>query len=170
MPTTRATKEAAQTLGVSVGTMRNWSDQYAAFLSETARPGHQPERRFTDHDITILTYIKQLRGEGMQAEQIRERLAETTFTEGEIIQQQTTIDDDKPQQTPDTALKTSPEAPEASILAVQVLDAINAQNRRIEALEHGRRDNVIMLAVGFMLALLFVLVIIGLAVLWGGFR
>jgi hypothetical protein len=31
--------------------MRNWSDQYAAYLSETARPGHVPERRFTSLKI-----------------------------------------------------------------------------------------------------------------------
>ena len=84
MPTTKTTKEAAQVLGVSVGTLRNWSDQYAGFLGESARPGHQPERRFADKDLTVFTYIKQLRAEGLQAEQIRERLAETTFQRGAL--------------------------------------------------------------------------------------
>src|SRR6478609_576215 len=110
MPTTKATKEAAQVLGVSVGTMRNWSDQYADSLSETARPGHLPERRFTDHDITTLTYIKQLRSEGLQAEQIRERLAETSFTDVEIIQQQATTEADKPQQTTELATPSATDA------------------------------------------------------------
>jgi DNA-binding transcriptional MerR regulator len=169
MPTTRATKEAAQMLGVSVSTMRNWSDQYAEYLSETARPGHLPERRFTDKDMTILSYVKQLRSEGMQADQIRTRIDETAFNEVEVITQQTTTEDYSPQQT-------APEIPQATQALVMVVQDLQ---RQMTALQQARqeerqedyrqlRDGVFMFGAGVIVALLIMLILIGLAWLYGG--
>jgi DNA-binding transcriptional MerR regulator len=162
-------------LGVSVGTMRNWSDQYADYLSETARPGHLPERRFTEHDITILTYVKQLRGEGMQAEQIRTRLDETEFIEGEIIQQQAPTEANKHQQ-PTAALtaQTSPDvttAPPAVIVALDDLQRrFEALERSIESIKQERRHVIYQMALGFLTACGLFLILLLLAVLYGGFR
>jgi DNA-binding transcriptional MerR regulator len=165
MPTTRATKEAAQMLGVSVSTMRNWSDQYAEYLSETARPGHLPERRFTDKDMTVLSYVKQLRSEGMQADQIRTRIDETAFNEVEIITQQTTTEDYNPQQTAPDAIQPAP----ALMVVVQDLQ------RQIDAIQQARQedkrqqiDRLTMLGIGICIGLLFCAILIGLAWLYGG--
>ena len=73
---TRSTAEVAQALGVSITTIQNWSFQFAPYLSEAARPGPGLERRFTEQDVNLLAYIKQLRNDGLQAKQIRLRLAE----------------------------------------------------------------------------------------------
>jgi len=158
MPTTRATKEVATHLGVSVGTMRNWSDQYADYLSETARPGHLPERRFTDHDLTVLTYIKQLRSEGLQAEQIRSRLDETTLATGEIITQQTTTEADKPQQTTELAPPDAQESTHSTPAPIVALDTILAIERRFEALERSQRHVVYYVAIGIGIGLALALV------------
>ena len=166
MPTTRPTKETAQALGVSVSTMRNWSDQYAAYLSETARPGHVPERRFTDKDLTVLAYIKQLRNEGMQAEQIRIRLSETTFNDIEIITQQATTDFSKPDSV--VVPQNAPDAPETAQLAIRLLDSMNAMQRQIDGIQHARRDNIMMFGFGFIAAALMFLLLIVLAWLYGG--
>src|SRR5690242_7556523 len=91
MTTNYATKQAADKLQVSPNTLRNWSDAYGDHLSESARPGTQPERRFTERDLTVLEYIKQLRGEGMEKDQIRQRLGETQFTDVELLEAPTTM-------------------------------------------------------------------------------
>jgi len=171
MPTTRTTKEASQALGVSVGTMRNWSDQYAGFLGETARPGYQPERRFADKDLTVLTYIKQLRAEGLQAEQIRERLAETTFQDVEILQQQTTTEADKPQQNAIVS-PSSQEAPHSTTaLTVALLDLERRIDAKIEGLQRTKEPSYLTgIGIGFIAAGILFMLLVGLATLYGGFR
>lgn len=175
MPTTRATKEIAQSLGVSVSTMRNWSDQYAAFLSETARPGHLPERRFADRDLTILTYIKQLRSEGMQADQIKERLGEITFNDVEVIAQQAITGDNTRDQI--SAIETSQATPEShqnsSGVIMVVLDAMNIMQQRVDALEQAKindrrlvRDSVFMFMAGSVVTLVLMLIVIVVVDLW----
>lgn len=86
MTETYATKQAATKLNVTATTVRNWSEHYGAFLSETARPGYQPERRFTEKDLTVLEYIKQLKTEGRRDAEVKQRLSETEFQDVEIIE------------------------------------------------------------------------------------
>lgn len=86
MTDTYATKQAATKLNVTATTVRNWSENYGAFLSETARPGYQPERRFTEKDLTVLEYIKQLKTEGRRDAEVKQRLSETKFQDVEIIE------------------------------------------------------------------------------------
>lgn len=86
MTETYATKQAATKLNVTATTVRNWSEHYGAFLSETARPGYQPERRFTERDLTVLEYIKQLKTEGRRDAEVKQRLSETKFQDVEIIE------------------------------------------------------------------------------------
>lgn len=158
--TTLATKPAANRLQVSPNTLRNWSDQYKLFLSAGAQAGAQPERRFTEKDLVVLTYIKQLRAEGLQAPEITQRLTETTFQDNEVLVE-----------APKIAIQPAPIAPEA-LPAVQesrsddsgVIMAITTLQSRFEALERSvgesRRDFVSGVAVGFIGAGLFFLIIV----------
>jgi DNA-binding transcriptional MerR regulator len=79
------TKYAANRLNVTTNTVRNWSEQYAEYLSLSAQPGQQSERRFTEKDLTVLEYIKQLRSEGLKESEIKQRLAETRFADVEVL-------------------------------------------------------------------------------------
>jgi DNA-binding transcriptional MerR regulator len=177
MPTTLATKQAAIKLQVSPNTLRNWSDQYADFLSEAARPGHLPERKFADKDMTVLTYIKQLRAEGMKEDSIKTRLSETKFNDTEILQAGTSA------LQVDVAIASvdAQDARDGSFAPIVGQDYLMSIERRFEALQvsvdevkrtpvTSQRDGVIMFGVGFVAALLLMIAIIGLAVLYGGFR
>jgi DNA-binding transcriptional MerR regulator len=166
MPTTLATKQAAIKLQVSPNTLRNWSDQYSTYLGESARPGYQPERQFTDKDLTVLTYIKQLRAEGMKEDSIKLRLAETKFTAIEILQ----TDINRLQQdTTFTTIQNAPDAPESSPASIVVLDAIATMQSDIAALKassqvqlHNQRDGVVMFGMGFIACAVFVLLLLAL--------
>lgn len=163
MTTTKAepktTKEAAQTLGVSVGTLRNWSGDFASELSESARPGYKPERRFTPLDMVKLTYIKQLRSEGLQAEQIRQRLTETTFQENEII---AATDHNKTQQAAIEPVQNAVEPASAAQLPLMAIDAINKRIDAIEATSQTKtlQFGVSMFAAGFIAACVLFLIIV----------
>lgn len=63
-------------LNVSDGTIRNWSAEFAAFLSpgsQTAAPGEI--RTFTQDDLTILETVAALRRQNLSYGEIGERLA-----------------------------------------------------------------------------------------------
>src|SRR5436190_7158524 len=127
MTPTLATTQAAIKLQVSPNTLRNWSEQYSAFLSATARPGTLPERRFTDKDLTVLTYIKQLRSEGMEKPQIIERLNETHFQDAELLAPEAiTL-----QEATETTLQ--PASPDAQHLTPALMVVVNDLEKRIDA-------------------------------------
>lgn len=165
MPTNYATKPAANKLQISPNTLRNWSDQYSTFLSESARPGHKPERRFTDKDLTILTYIKQLRSEGLEQPHITERLSETNFYDIELLEPETP--ELQPATNVDNELQALPAAQEGLQSTHTLLVALDDHNRRLEALERRRLDSITAIGLGFVGGLLFMLVVIVLAWLYG---
>jgi DNA-binding transcriptional MerR regulator len=154
MPTSHPTKPASDKLQVSANTLRNWSEQYSDFLSLGARPGSKPERRFTEHDLTVLTYVKQLRSEGLERPAIIERLNETTFENVELLE--ATL-----QQTTELAPPALPEAPHAMPAVLVVVDAIekrvNALEQSRQATGQGQRDYVQGIAIGAIGMLLFML-------------
>lgn len=160
--------DIAKECKVSVGTVRNWCTDYADFLSTGANPV-DGDRKLSETDLEVCKYIAGLRQEGMSKPQIVLRLRETSF--GTI---ETGNPTDKPVeaiQSQQTSLQDAHSAPESTaVLSIQIFDAINMQNRKIEALERAGRDSVIVFGIGFIAALLFVLVVVGLAVLYGGFR
>ena len=183
MPTTYSTKQAASKLQKSPNTLRNWSEQYGQFLSDSARPGHQPERLFTELDITKLRYVSLLRTEGMKEQQIIERMRETTFKDVEVLEPATealqmatndssALDARKLQANSVQSSVAAQEAPQASTALVMALhDTIDTLQRRVVVLERRREPSYVTgIGIGFIAALLFVLVIVGLAVLYGGFR
>ena len=77
-PAHRRPSEVAARLGVSVSTLRRWSQQFAPFLSSTANPASDEDeskhRRYTDEDLATLITVKGLLTEGYAYEQVRRRL------------------------------------------------------------------------------------------------
>lgn len=137
MTTSYATKQAADRLQISPNTLRNWSDAYGDHLSEAARPGTQPERRFTEHDLTILEYIKQLRAEGMEKDQIRQRLGETQFADVEVLKAPTTT-----LQAPTDSLVAPSTQPPDTLQAPQLPAVVlEAVLRRLDAAEADAKAN-----------------------------
>lgn len=71
------TGEIAERLGVSDNTIRNWSREYANYLSEKGaglRPG--ATRAFTQDDVIVLATIAEYRDSGLTHEQISDLLDE----------------------------------------------------------------------------------------------
>ena len=180
MPTTYTTKQAASKLQKSPNTLRNWSEQYGQFLSDSARPGHQPERLFAELDITKLTYVKRLRTEGMKEPQIIERMKETTFNDIEVLEPATealqtatndgsALDASKLQANSVQSSVAAQEAPQASTaLIVALHDTIDTLQRRVGALEQRREPSfVVGLGLGAVGMGILFLLLIGLAVLYG---
>jgi len=76
--THRRPSEVAARLGVSVSTLRRWSQRFAPFLSLSANPSSAEDeikhRRYTDEDLATLITIKGLLAEGYTYEQVTRRL------------------------------------------------------------------------------------------------
>jgi len=171
MPANYPTKYTANRLNVTTNTVRNWSEQYADYLSASARPGQQSERRFTERDLTVFEYIKQLRSEGLKEDEIKQRLSETSFADTEVL----SSSENALQEAASAALaQTSPDVTTATPALIVALDDLE---RRFEALERSvgksqqnQRDYVQGVAVGALGMGVLVMILIGLAVLYGGFR
>jgi DNA-binding transcriptional MerR regulator len=75
---TYTTAQIHRRLDVPKPTIRNWSAEYAAYLSERAQPADGRTRRFTYADLIVLNTVRRLsRVEGLNSNDlIRERLAE----------------------------------------------------------------------------------------------
>ena len=79
-PTHRRPSEIATRLGVSVSTLRRWSQQFSAYLSDVAQSSDDDSarhRRYTDEDLGTLITIKGLLTEGYTYSQARRRLQVT---------------------------------------------------------------------------------------------
>ena len=73
----RRPSEVAARLGVSVSTLRRWSQQFAAFLSSAAQSSDAEtsrHRRYTDEDLATLITVRGLLTEGYTYSQVRRRL------------------------------------------------------------------------------------------------
>lgn len=156
-------------LGLTPITLRRWSQYHAAHLSPLANPGAGQARRFTGRDLEVLRHVQSLRDQGMTTALINEQLATLTFAE---------IDTDST--STDTHAISLPNAQDAQDDASDItlaLHAITTMRSDIDALKafvvdsrHGQRDYMQGIGVGFVAALLFMIAIIGMAVLYGGFR
>ncbi len=166
---TLAVSDAAQAVCVTVHSLRRWCEWHAAHLSLGANPTPGEARRLTGVDIEVLRHVKALRDEGLQTIAINDKLSGLTFAE---------ID------TPanaNIAIVDAPDKPDRAPGTIVGQDYMMSIERRFEALQASvnevrqapvtsQRDGVLMFGVGFIAALLFVVVIIGLAVLYGGFK
>lgn len=138
----------ANMLEITPVTLRRWCAAHAAFLSPGANPPERGEaRRFTGKDIEVLKHIKLLRAQGKTEAKINEQLRTLTFAEIET-EANSTADSLE-------ASADSRQGPETAILAIQVLDAINAQNRKIEALEQSARPGWWLFVAGVLCGLGF---------------
>ena len=74
---TYTTAQVHHRLGIPKPTIRNWSAEYAAFLSDRAQPDHGRARLFTHSDLIILNTVRHLtRSEGLSSNDlVRAQLA-----------------------------------------------------------------------------------------------
>ncbi len=156
--------DIAKECGVSVGTVRNWCAEYAEFLSSGANPS-DGNRLLSERDLEICRYIARLRKEGMSKPQLILRLRETTFGH---------VDTELPITKPTESLQSLQESHKdipAVIMALQAMqNDIEALKASSKVTATSRRDTVQVFVLGFLAACgLFVLLLL-LAVLYGGFR
>jgi len=158
----------ANTLGITPFTLRRWCDYHAAYLSPLANPPAGQARRFTGRDLEVLKHVKSLRAQGSTVARINEQLAPLTFAEIDTNEQDTKVVE---------APQDAQDAQDARLATPAPIVALDDLKTLIGALESSRikedkitRHSLTMFGAGFIAALLFVLVIVGLAVLYGGFR
>lgn len=70
-----ALTELARTYNVKPNTIRNWSSEFAPFLSPAANPPKGERRRFTDSDAAVIDLIAGMREDDYPYESIRAHLA-----------------------------------------------------------------------------------------------
>lgn len=152
-------------LGIQPITLRRWCATYAAHLSPTANPTPGTSRRFTGRDLEVLRHVRTLRDKGVSVPLIAEQLAGLTFP---------TIDHDAP--TPPTghagieadstaiATTTAPDTPQSTQHIIQLL---SSQQSQIDAIQRRRLDSVTAIGIGFVAGLLFMVVLLLLASIYG---
>jgi len=165
---TLAISEAAETIGVTIHSLRRWCEWHMAYLSPGANPVAGQPRRLTGVDIEVLRHVKALRSEGLQTVAINEQLAGLTFAEIDM-------DGHRAGDNEELATQDAPESPLAPPAAIMASEYFIAIERRFEALEQARQedrrdrfDQLTMLGIGVCFGLLFCAILIGLAWLYGG--
>lgn len=161
------TTDAAKYCGVTVNTVRNWCRDYGEFLSIGLR-SPLGEREFTGRDLVVLKYISTLRASGMQKAAIMQRLSETSFGDTEEIEADQPLQPNaiEPQPVERNEGYNVPTVQSVEIVTRAELTVLQAQ---ITDIDRRSRDYVSGLAQGFILALLFVLVLGVLALLYARF-
>lgn len=84
------TSHVADTIGVSVSTVRRLCSRYADLLSEDATPRPGGRRQFTAEDIAVLREANRLTLAGMEEEEIAQRLAQSVTLPAEAVTAPTT--------------------------------------------------------------------------------
>ena|SRR6476661_8944325 len=162
---TNTPHQTAEMLGITPVTLRRWCEYHAAHLSPGANPLAGKARRFTGKDIEVLKHVRSLRDRGLTTGDINEQLQTLTFAEIDTSEQD------------DTAVALAQTAQEAQGLtpAMHVaLDDLRMQIRAIQQTNQAtgkhQRDYVQGIALGALGMGVLVMILIGLAVLYGGFR
>lgn len=83
MADTFRAKSVAEQLGVSVSTVRAWSNEFAPFLTPSAQAATTPDgtpvqRRYTEADLAVLAHVKRLLDQNATFDEVRRRLAGMT--------------------------------------------------------------------------------------------
>src|SRR5215218_4213516 len=63
------TSSVARLFGVTPATIKNWTLEFAAYLSPTARPEAGKRRVFTEEDLTVFALVNDYRNRGFGYEQ-----------------------------------------------------------------------------------------------------
>jgi DNA-binding transcriptional MerR regulator len=165
---TLAISEAAETVGVTIHSLRRWCEWHGAYLSPGANPAAGQARRLTGVDIEVLRHVKALRSAGLQTIAINEQLAGLTFAEIDTEDHGTS---DSGEIAP-AAAQAGLQQTQGSIVAPEYFMAIE---RRFEALEAARQedrrdrlDRLTMIGLGFCGGLLVALIIFVVGWLYGG--
>lgn len=127
---TSTPSQVAKALNLSVGTVRNWSREYAEYLTPAAR-GEHGHRRFSPDDVGLLRRVADLRGSGMNRDEILQRLADGLWPAAGDDVAPAVVD-----VTPE-APQTPQEAPHGAEFPPAVLFTLQ---RQIEALEARDRE------------------------------
>ena len=156
----------ADTLGITPFTLRRWCDYHAAYLSPSANPPAGQARRFTGRDLEVLKHVKSLRAQGLTVARINEQLAPLTFAEIDNSEQDTDI-----VEAPQDAQAAQDRTDSALAVRVALDDLEKRFDAKLEAIQQVKEPSFFVgFGAGFIAALLFVIVIVLLAVLYGGFR
>ena len=153
----------ANMLGITPVTLRRWCAAHAAYLSPLANPPERgTARRFTGKDIEVLKHVQSLRAHGTTEAKINEQLRTLTFAE---------IDNSEQATDPVEAPQDAQNAQDRTDSALAVRVALDEFDAKLEASQRSREPSFFVgFGAGFIAALLFVIVIVLLAVLYGGFR
>jgi len=159
---TFAPHDLAGMFDVSVMTIRRWAEYHADHLSTGANPAPGQVRRFSWSDVETMRNIKAWRDNGLSVEAINVKLTEATAQSNTAVTIPVSL-------TPDTnALDAQHSTP---ALTVALFDLERRIDAKLEAIQRSREPSYFVgIGIGFIAALLFVLVVVGLAVLYGGFR
>jgi DNA-binding transcriptional MerR regulator len=162
--------DAAKACNVSVNTVRGWIRDFGEHFTPGAR-GESGNRLLSDKDMNTLQYIAALRSEGLQRDAIAPRLQEVEIGEAETIE---------PLQEASIAIASpiSPDVRHATPALTVALDDLEKRiDAKFEALqqarqadEQRRRDPLQTFVLGFLTACALFLMLLLLAVLYGGFR
>lgn len=159
---TFAPHDLAGMFDVSVMTIRRWAEYHADHLSAGANPAPGQVRRFSWSDVETMRTIKAMRDSGLSVEAINVKLTEANAQSNSAVTMPITS-------APDTnALEAQHSTP---ALTVALFDLERRIDAKIEASQRVREPSFFVgFGAGFIAALLFVIVIVLLAVLYGGFR
>ncbi len=109
---TQTPQAAARTLGISVATLRRWSEEFAEYLSGEAQASDgKSQRRYTRVDLDRLALIKTLLDQGLPFEQAWQQVAERLASPGEAGEAQYSSDNGSSE----TALMAASEAESPAI-------------------------------------------------------
>lgn len=138
--------QVARRAGVHANSIRNWSRDYAAFLSPAARGANGP-RLYSDEDLSVLCAIAALRKSGMSPGDIPNHLQTIPTIE---LQAPTQIAVQTPQDAPQDTYA-------LQLVYSNLQSRVEALERRVEARAGGLVTGVI---IGFALAILLVAVVL----------
>jgi DNA-binding transcriptional MerR regulator len=65
-----STKQVSTMFGVTIETVRNWSQEFADYLSHRANPGKKRNRSYTQQDLEVFALVSNLKHEGLTFEDV----------------------------------------------------------------------------------------------------
>lgn len=159
--------DVANLIGASVASVRRWSSAHAEHLSAGANPPAGMPRTYTRKDVEVLRAVSDLRNQGFSSEAINVRLGDLTVATVEDA-------DEEPAEIPPGPIESSQAGQEgrsAELMPpsmVQMLSSLldaqqRATDQRIDALERGQRDRVMMLLYGVLIGVVGAVVLFWLA-------
>jgi DNA-binding transcriptional MerR regulator len=155
---------AADLVGVEVYTIRRWCDWHKVHLSPGASPAAGALRRLIMRDVEVLRAVRDLRAQGLTTTTINEQLENMAFPE---------VSTDPPINTelaPPASQETQGNAPALIVVVDDLQTQMRALQQAIVEHKQSQRDTLQTFVLGFLTACGLFLILLLLAVLYGGFR